>query len=144
MAHWNRIDWSKVEGLGKRSDQEIARELGVDPRHVARKRVELAGVVRPSGTPARDWHAVGIGKRTDADIARELGVSRQTVEQARRRMGLMPVQLRRVVLDVLPAAVATLAKLHPKLPANRALARVLEDVAAELERSKAAKRRKVR
>lgn len=85
------IDWDK-QPLGRVSDSELARRLGVTPGAVrqARARRGIAAAL-PVGQPSRyDWSAVALGERPDAAIAAELGCSRRTVARARKRAGVAP------------------------------------------------------
>ena len=80
MGKRERIDWSKVEDLGKVPDGVIARRLGCDASVVWRARTK-----RKINSIYRDWDAVeDLGKTWDKDIAERLGVAEAGVCGARK------------------------------------------------------------
>lgn len=85
------IDWD-AQPLGKISDNQLARELGVNLRSVYSARV-TRGIkpCRDAGDPMNkgiNWDAQPLGEMSDAEIARQLGVTSSTVLGARRVRGI--------------------------------------------------------
>lgn len=78
------IDWD-AQPLGKESDSEIARRLGVWPSVVWRYRRER-GI--PPVSNYIDWDAQPLGEVPDTVLAERLGVSPQAVWSARKVRGI--------------------------------------------------------
>jgi hypothetical protein len=90
MAARKGINWDE-QPLGKVSDNELARLLGVSRNNVsvARRRRGIEPLYERSFSPnGINWDEQPLGKRTDQEIANSLGVSKQAVHQARQRRGI--------------------------------------------------------
>ena len=77
------IDWENV-GLGKRSDAEIAREVGCSDVLVCHYRKKAA--IKPFKKKNIDWPSLELGTKPDSVFAEELGVGFSTVSKHRRRL----------------------------------------------------------
>ena len=92
--------WSRpiVGLLGRVSDGEVARRLGVSRSAVARRRV-LLGIPPWRERAARvEWtedKVALLGGRPDRDVAAQLGVSRSTVMRKRLALGIAPFERRK-------------------------------------------------
>jgi len=78
--------------LGRISDGQLARDLGVDPSTVAKARQRL-GIAVHQPHPPIDWTRVFQCRKPDAALARELGVSRETVRKNRVRLGIPKINV---------------------------------------------------
>lgn len=107
-----RVEWSSViELLGKSTDAEIAKRLGVSHTAVYLKRREL-GIparkpgrrhlpLRRRGRPPIDWPSVIplLGTMADNELARSLGVSHTSIHTKRRELGIRPHRLTDALID---------------------------------------------
>jgi hypothetical protein len=116
--------WSPavVARLGKVPDMEIARELGVHPSQVAKKRKSL-GI--PAGRPSRRWlpHELALlEKLPDEAVAERLGRSVEAVETQRLRL-TRPARQEKGQLKLsrrwLPHELALLGKLPDEVVARK-------------------------
>jgi len=79
------INWSD-QPLGKMSDTELAKHLGVTQTTVTRWRTIFG--IAPFCSPDRDWSTIPLGEEPDPVIASRLGVSKETVRRARLALGI--------------------------------------------------------
>lgn len=91
-GHQKGINWDR-QPLGKKTDAEIAEQLGVAPSTVREAR-QRRGIPKAPyhGRCGIDWGKQPLGIDTDAAIARRLGVPMDTVRTARRRRGIIHAQ----------------------------------------------------
>ena len=82
----------ETQALGRKSDGQLARELGVDQSTVTKAR-QRRGIAPFQARPAIDWSLVSLGVKSDAEIARGLGVSRETVRRNRVRLGVSKIEI---------------------------------------------------
>ncbi len=83
------INWD-LHPLGKVSDGEIARKLGVTPSSVQKAR-QRRGIAANPNLERYDWAEQPLGKITDSELARRLGIVRSTVQRAREKRGIPPL-----------------------------------------------------
>lgn len=86
-----RIDWD-AQPLGKLTDLEIAKRLGVSQVAVFRQRTKRG--IPPARTSIK-WDYVGLGTQTDIVIARRLGVGNNAVAVQRNKRGIPPANGRK-------------------------------------------------
>lgn len=84
----SRINWDKIDDLGKTSCRKIAQRLGCSDTLVLlacnKRNIKLKG-------KHINWKAIpDLGKIWDLTIAKRLGVAQTTVSSARRRLGIPP------------------------------------------------------
>ena len=91
MAKTRRIDWD-AQPLGKLSDPELAKKLGVTPSAVCRAR-QRRGI--SAKFVSIDWDAQPLGKLSDPELAKKLGVTPPAVRKARLRRGIPSFIFRR-------------------------------------------------
>lgn len=91
MRIGNRIEWDLVP-LGRKSDEEIALEIGCHVNTVERAR--RARNIRPFGRQERrttsvvDWASARFGEEPDSVIAERLGVTVKTTTRKRQDLGI--------------------------------------------------------
>lgn len=80
-----------IAGMGKKTDLQIAREVGVSHVTVARIR-KAAGVAKGRREPKYQWdvHDMELGTKPDREIAREIGCSQRAVWERRKKLGVPP------------------------------------------------------
>ncbi len=92
-SHGNSTDWD-IQPLGRVSDTDIARALGLSPATVRSARMARGIAACPSACFGRkagvDWDAQPLGIETDAAIARRIGVSEAAARNARVKRGIQP------------------------------------------------------
>jgi hypothetical protein len=82
-----QVDWQSVD-YRARSDAEIAAELGVSLKTVARHRREQGSMRQRTKLREDLWDLLPLGEVEDHLIAAELDVDRSTVARARGRRGI--------------------------------------------------------
>jgi hypothetical protein len=97
-AHEPKIVWTKarIALLGKLSDTEAARKLGLSRSTVRLKRRELR--IPSNETPPVRWTASMIallGSLPDAEVARRLGLDDDAVSRKRWKLGIAPAGKRK-------------------------------------------------
>lgn len=91
MGKSKRIDWSKVEDLGKVPDSVIAKRLGIPASKVwvARYKRGISGCGRASKCSI-DWDSLPYGKMTDRALAKAYRVSIVRISAERQRRNIYP------------------------------------------------------
>ncbi len=77
--------------LGKAPDQQLAREVGLDPRRVKHARESLRIPPYDRMRPLLPY----LGKVPDRRLARRFGVSEPTVRRRRQKLGIAPADVKR-------------------------------------------------
>lgn len=83
------IDWD-AQPLGRVSDYELAKTLGVGSSTVHRKRQErgIPPLIEGKASKGTDYSKVPLGKLPDSEIAASLGLDPRSVADARKRRGI--------------------------------------------------------
>jgi hypothetical protein len=100
VNHGKTVDWSGVP-LGKKSDREIARDIGVSRGLVQRVRTDM-GIPAFGSRPPINWDAQPLGLMSDGKIAALLGVSDRTVQAQRQKRGIKAWSRSRIDWDRQP------------------------------------------
>lgn len=91
MAKKKKINWDR-QPLGKKSDREIAKKLGVTPlivkRHREERGIPVADRYANFKSKNTNWDEQPLGQLHDSVIAERVGVSVEAVGRARRRRNI--------------------------------------------------------
>lgn len=85
-----KITWTaeKISLLGTRSDRVLAKEWGVSPYTVLRKRLSLGIACHASRCEWTEDRLSRLGTATDASLAEAWGLTARTIERKRKQLGI--------------------------------------------------------